>query len=101
MDTFGPVTLNGSATSTEMSRGIYSSLVTSAAGMAVAIPAYVLYAYLASSVKRMMHDMERAGIETINMIMVSRMNSDIVGFREGARAVVEDKKRKAGGTAGR
>ena len=101
MGTFEPITLNGSATSTEMSRGIYSSLVTSAAGMAVAIPAFVLYSYLASSVKRMMHDMERAGIETVNLLMQSRMNTDILGFREGALAVVEDKKRKAMSPAGR
>ena len=46
-----------------------------------------------------MHEMERAGIEIVNMIMQSRENTDIVGFREGALAVVEDKKRKAGQSA--
>jgi biopolymer transport protein ExbB len=101
MTAFQPVTTSGSVTTTEMSRGIYASLVTSAAGMAVAIPAFVLYAYLASSVKRKMHDMERAGIETINMIMQSRMHTDIVGFREGAMALAEDKKRKAAGFGSR
>ncbi len=102
LDTFLPVSQNGFATATEMSRGIYRSLVTSAAGIAVAVPAYVLYAYLAGMVRHFMHDMERAGIEVVNMIMMSRANNDIVGFKEGALAVVEDKKRRAaGGPSGR
>ena len=96
-DTFQPVAQNGVASATTMSRGIYSSLITSAAGIAVAIPAYVLYAWLASSVRHFMHDMERAGIEIVNMIMQSRQTNDIVGFKEGALAVVEEKKRKAAG----
>jgi biopolymer transport protein ExbB len=91
VDTFRPFTQNGFATATEMSRGIYRSLVTSAAGLAVAIPAYILYAYLAAHVKTLMHDMERAGIEVVNMIFQSRENTEmIVGFKEGARAVEDD-----------
>lgn len=97
VDTFLPVSQNGFATATEMSRGIYRSLITSAAGIAVAIPAYILYAYLSSVVRQFMHDMERAGIEIVNMIMLSRQTNDIVGFKEGALAVVEEKKRKAAG----
>ncbi len=96
-NTFLPVAQNGSATAAEMSGGVYRSLVTSAAGIAVAIPAYVLYAWLASSVRHFMHDMERAGIEIVNMLMQSRQTNDIVGFKEGALAVVEEKKRKAAG----
>ena len=97
IDTFLPFTQNGFATATEMSRGIYRSLVTSAVGLAVAIPAYILYAYLSAHAKSFMHDMERAGIEVVNMIMQSRENTDIVAFKEGARAVEEEKKRKASG----
>lgn len=97
--TFLPVAEHGVATASEMAGGIYSSLITSAAGIAVAIPAYVLYAWLASSVRHFMHDMERAGIEIVNMIMQSRQTNDIVGFKEGALAVVEEKKRKAAGGA--
>src|SRR6185436_18908669 len=84
IDTFLPVSQNGFATAIEMSRGIYRSLVISAAGIAVAIPAYILYAYLASNVKIFMHNMERSGIEIVNMIMQSRETTDIVGFKEGA-----------------
>ena len=96
-DMFLPVARDGVANAGLMSAGIYKGLVTSAVGIAVAIPSYVLYAWLASSVRHFMHDMERAGIEIVNMIMQSRITNDIVGFKEGALAVVEEKKRKASG----
>lgn len=95
VDTFLPVAQNGYATNTELARGVYRSLVTAAAGIAVAIPAYMLYAYLAQNVRTLMHDMERAGIEMVNLLMQSRQNSEIVEFKEGARAV-EEKRRKGG-----
>jgi biopolymer transport protein ExbB len=98
VDAFMPVTQFGTATATEMARGLHKSLITSATGIAVAIPVYVLYAYLAANVKSLMHDMERAGIETINALMQTRnAPSEIVEFKEGARAVQEEKKRKAAG----
>lgn len=95
VETFRPVALNGYATNTELARGIYSSLVLSAAGIAVAIPSYVMYAYLAQNAKTLMHDMERAGIEIVNLILRSRQTTEIVEFKEGARSV-EEKRRKAG-----
>ncbi len=96
VDTFLPVAQNGQATNIELARGIYKSLVISAAGIAVAIPSYVLYAYLAQNVKTLMHDMERAGIEIVNLLLQSRQTVDIVEFKEGARNV-EERRRKAGG----
>lgn len=99
VDTFLPVAQNGYATNTELARGIYRSLVISAAGIGVAIPSYLLYAYLAANVRSLIRDMERAGIEAVNMIMQSRETAEIVGFREGARAV-EEKRRKAPGGGG-
>ncbi len=96
VDTFLPVAQNGQATNIELARGIYQSLVISAAGIAVAIPSYVLYAYLAQNVKTLMHDMERAGIEIVNLLLQSRQTVDIVEFKEGARNV-EERRRKAGG----
>ncbi|MDB6134914.1 MAG: colicin uptake protein TolQ [Verrucomicrobiales bacterium] len=96
VDTFLPVAQHGYATNTELARGVYKSLVTASAGIAVAIPSYLLYAYLAQNVRSLMHDMERAGIEIVNLLMQSRQSTDIVEFKEGARAV-EEKRRKAGG----
>ncbi len=63
---------NGFASPSDLSRGVYRSLTTSAAGLAVAIPAYLLYAYLAALVKSLMHDMERGGIEIVNIICDAR-----------------------------
>ena len=53
---------------TELSSGIYKSLLTTAAGLVVATPTFVAYSYLSSRVNTMMHDMERAGIEIVHML---------------------------------
>ena len=97
LDTFLPVAQNGSATNIELARGIYRSLVTSAAGIAVAIPSYVLYAYLAQNVKTLMHDMERAGIEIVNLLLQSRQKTEILDFKEGVRGLEEKRRKAAGG----
>ena len=73
IDTFIQVSeVTGYATPVELSRGVYQSLITSAGGLAVAVPSYILFAYLATRAKHLMHDMERAGIETINLLCDSR-----------------------------
>ncbi|MGI8603802.1 MAG: MotA/TolQ/ExbB proton channel family protein [Verrucomicrobiales bacterium] len=74
---------NGFATPAELSGGVYKSLLTSAAGLAVAIPAYLLYAYLAAFVKSLMHDMERAGIEIVNIVADNRPAIPAVAEADG------------------
>jgi len=59
---------------------VYRSLVTSATGLIVAIPAYVLYSFLASRAKNLIHDIERGGIEVINLIEDSRHQREIIAF---------------------
>ena len=64
IDAFGTIASSGGyATVTELSGGVYKSLLTTAAGLVVATPTFVAYSYLSSRVSTMMHDMERAGIE--------------------------------------
>src|SRR5207245_9742438 len=64
IEAFGVIASNGGyATVTELSGGIYKSLLTTAAGLVVATPTFVAYSYLSSRVNTLMHDMERAGIE--------------------------------------
>lgn len=63
---------NGFATPAELSSGVYQALLGSAAGLVVAIPAYLFYAYLAAFVKSLMHDMERGGIEIVNILSDQR-----------------------------
>jgi len=71
----------GYATATEISRGVYESLISSAAGLMVAIPAFVFYSFLRAYSKSLMHDMERAGIEIVNIICDLRAErSDIISL---------------------
>lgn len=71
----------GFVTPARLSRGVYESLVTSAAGLTVALPAYLTFAYLASKARDLRHDMERAGIEIVNLIDDARRDGEIVEFR--------------------
>lgn len=81
LDTFQPISTNGFATPSELAKGISKSLITSAVGLAVAIPSYILYAYLASWVQNLMHDMERAGIEVVSMLTDSKRAENVVEFK--------------------
>lgn len=63
---------SGFAGATDIASGIYQSLLTTAAGLVVAIPCAVAYSYLSSRVNTIMHDMERAGIEIVNLISENR-----------------------------
>jgi biopolymer transport protein ExbB len=71
---------SGFASATDIAAGIYQSLLTTAAGLVVAIPCSVAYAYLSSRVNALMHDMERAGIEVVNLILANRSTADIIEF---------------------
>jgi biopolymer transport protein ExbB len=61
-------TQGGYATVADLSGAVYQSLIAAAAGLAVAIPALVAAAFLAARVKDLLHDMERAGIEMVNLL---------------------------------
>lgn len=86
---------NGMMTPSEVARGVYQSLVTSALGLGVAIPSYLFYAFLAAKSRTIMHDLERAGIEIVNIIEDARSEPDvsasIVEFR--APDVLAERKR--------
>lgn len=61
-------TQGGYATVADLSNAVYQSLISAAAGLAVAIPAFVGVSHLSSRVQDLMHDMERAGIEMVNLL---------------------------------
>lgn len=63
---------SGLASSTDISNGIYQSLLTTAAGLVVAIPSFVAYSYLSSRVNTLMRDIERGGIEIVHLIAAQR-----------------------------
>lgn len=62
----------GNVSAGALSAGIYTSLLTTAAGLVVAIPAGVAHAYLSTRVDRLLRELERAGIEIVNVLMDHR-----------------------------
>lgn len=75
LDAFQSIASHGGfATATELSRGVYESLLDAAAGLAVAIPAYLGHGYLASRVNDLIQDMQRAGIEVVTLLLDARDN---------------------------
>ncbi len=77
---------SGLTSSTDLAGGIYQSLLTAAAGLIVAIPCAIGYSYLSARVNALMHDMERAGIEVVNLITDHRRTPSIVEFEPASRA---------------
>jgi biopolymer transport protein ExbB len=61
---------------------MFQSLVSTAVGLALAIPSYLVYLYLYGKAQRMLHRLERAGIETVNIVCDSREHDRIVSFRD-------------------
>jgi biopolymer transport protein ExbB len=77
LDAFLAVSAHGGyATAEELSRGVYESMLNAAAGLAVAIPAFIGHSYLTSRVNDIIHDMERAGIEIVNLLTAPASEGD-------------------------
>jgi biopolymer transport protein ExbB len=75
IDAFVTISTQGDyANSTDISGGIYKSLLTTAAGLVVAIPSSVAYSFLSARVNSLMHDIERVGIEVVNLISDTRQD---------------------------
>ncbi len=86
IDAFSTIMARGGyATVTELSGGIYRSLLSTAAGLVVATPTFVAYNYLSARVNRMMHDMERAGIEVVHLLTERDHPTDIISFTPAPR----------------
>lgn len=102
MNTFTTLNnVNGYATPVEVAQGVYVSLITSALGLVVAIPSYLFYSFLAAKSRHLMHDLERAGIEIVNILEDYRepaTSSDtggaqIVEFRQTQQGESDSRKR--------
>lgn len=92
IDAFGTIAAHGGyATVTELSGGVYKSLLTTAAGLVVATPTFVAYSYLSSRVNTMLHDMERAGIEIVHMLTDSEPVSGIISFQQPTQKVASER----------
>ena len=72
----------GFAGPAELSGGVFQSLITTALGLVIAIVMYLFYLYFLGRSRRLMHRLERAGIETVNMICDARMEDQKVAALE-------------------
>jgi biopolymer transport protein ExbB len=70
----------GLVTVNDLSAAVYKSLITSALGLSVAIPAFAATSYLSSRVDRFMHDMRRAGVEIVTILSEKSTDEGIVSF---------------------
>jgi biopolymer transport protein ExbB len=80
---------NGYATLADVSGGIYKSLLTTAAGLVVTIPTVLAYCYLSARLNALLHDMERAGIEVVNLLSEGEADSSIIEFAPKSQAASE------------
>ena len=88
IEAFGTIASHGGyATVTELSSGVYKSLLTTAAGLVVATPTFVAYSYLSARVNTMLHEMERAGIEIVHLLKDSEALSGIISFQPSAEKI--------------
>jgi biopolymer transport protein ExbB len=88
IDAFSTISSSGGyATVTELSRGVYKSLLTTAAGLVVATPTFVAYSYLSSRVNTILHEMERAGIEIVHLLTDTEPLSGIITFQQQEKGV--------------
>lgn len=69
LDTFAAVSETGGFTGPgDLAAGVFTALVTSVIGLTVAIPLYLFYLYFLSRALRLIHRLERVGIELLHMI---------------------------------
>ena len=80
---------NGYATLADVSGGIYESLLTTAAGLVVTIPTILGYCHLSARLNSLIRDMERAGIEVINLLSENETDSSIIAFAPSSQAAGE------------
>jgi biopolymer transport protein ExbB len=80
---------NGYATLADVSGGIYQSLLTTAAGLVVIIPTILGYCHLSARLNSLIRDMERAGIEVINLLSENETDSSIIAFAPNSQAAGE------------
>lgn len=82
LETFQKVSEHGGFTGpAELSAGVYSALITSVLGLTVAVPMYLFYLYFLGRTQRLVHRIERAGIEMVHLIADAREEDEYAPFR--------------------
>jgi biopolymer transport protein ExbB len=82
LETFQRISEQGSFTGpAELSGGVFIALITSVIGLTVAVPLYLFYLYFLGRAKRLIHRIERAGIEMVHLIADAREEEQYAPFR--------------------
>ena len=77
----------------ELSGGVFTALLTSVIGLTVATPLYLFYLYFLGRAVRLIHRIERAGIEMVHLIADAREEEEYAPFR-GETATARKQTRK-------
>jgi biopolymer transport protein ExbB len=81
LETFQKVSEKGGFSGpAELSAGVFAALITSVLGLTVAVPMYLFYLYFLGRAKRLVHRIERAGIEMVNLIADAREDEEFAPF---------------------
>ncbi|MCB1131905.1 MAG: MotA/TolQ/ExbB proton channel family protein [Verrucomicrobiae bacterium] len=97
LDTFQKVSEQGGFTGpAELSTGVFTALVTSVIGLTIAVPLYLFYLYFLGRAKRLVHRIERAGIEMVHLIADAREEEEYAPFRGEVTAGRKHVKPKTG-----
>jgi len=89
--------MNNQGATDSMSQGIYESLVTSAVGLMIAVITYVFYLHFLGRAKRLIHRIERAGIEIVNMICDARdgIGAEILAIEDLSKRDSEEEEKSS------
>lgn len=83
-----PGVTDGAAAAPIVAATLQQSLLLSSAGIALAIPAYLFYMYLASRARKLINQVERAGLECVHIIADAREDALLKQTAEEAMAAV-------------
>lgn len=85
-----PGITDGAVAAPEMAAALQQALLLSAAGVAMAIPTYLFYMFLASRARKIINSVKRAGLECVHIICDARMEHAAKCMKTGPRARRDD-----------
>ena len=83
-----PGVTDGAAAAPMVAATLQKALMLSSAGIALAIPAYLFYMYLASRARKLINQVERAGLECVHIIADAREDALLKQAAEEATAAL-------------
>ncbi|MDP0489897.1 MAG: MotA/TolQ/ExbB proton channel family protein [Verrucomicrobiota bacterium JB023] len=96
LDIFGEMAETSSTVAqSTLARGIFEALITTVLGLSIASAAYGFYLVLLGKAKRLLSDLERTGIEVVNMVMDARDQAEIVLMQEQLSETVSRRERRS------